>query len=254
VQELEPSVEVDISEEVQFILCEHLGNIKAKYASFVSCLSECLIKKKVTAERLRTFVINLHPFDCDLALQAELHDAGTVNKIIDIISAKGASFFQYDTFQRILKEYDLDHDNPKLNYSKDFDDYVKLHKISEFFNIDPELEKKYSGSTDEEITFKFDIRKFGKLKEIVDLRHAITRILRKSSPKCTLQLARIAEGCVMATFLIPRAAAEMIFTPNEVLLSLSQLEELRSLPIFWIKFGDRQIHLRENDSEGISGE
>ena len=235
----------DIKFKLKFQLDENLKNIKQKYAYFVTCLCQCVKDRGVTTETLCTFLSNTSPFDTDGDLAVKLQAAGTVNKIFDLVSTNGASFFHYDIFQSILDAFCAsDAENPNLTYSKHFRDYIDRHRISEFSEINPKLRTEYSGDL-EELAFKFNIPVIEKVGKIIDLRYEFIRIfgLKYSA----VQLVRVEKGCVIVTFLIPRAIVKTVCTPSS-----NQIEELRSLSVLWLKCGDEEIlnFSNEVDAEG----
>ena len=236
----------DIKIKLEFLLKENLKNIKQKYASFVSCLCQCVKDRGVTTENLCTFLSNMSPFDIDGDLATKLEEAGTVNKIFNLVSKEGASFFHYDIFQSILDGFCAsDAENPKLTYSKHFREYVDRHRISELFEINPKLRTRYSGDL-KELAFKLNIPDMEKVGKIIDLRYAIIKIfgLKDSA----VQLVRVEKGCVIVTFLIPRAIVETVCTPSS-----NQIEELRSLSVLWLKCDDEEILKSSDEIDAVQG-
>ena len=214
--------------DLEHQLQNNSDKIQDQYASYVYNLCECLIHKGITVAQLRTRLSNLLP----AKINTQIQETDTLNKIFDIVS-KSASFFHYHIFQRIQDEFCEASDcerKPQLKYSEHFKDFINLHKISEFLDTNPQLKIKYTGS--EELVFKIDdIQMSDKLVKVVDLQHAIARILKVKPSE--LQLVNIEKGCVLVTFLSSAAVAESISK-----LSADQKKELQELSILSIKCGD----------------
>lgn len=217
----------------------NFNEIHERYASFVYCLCECLKQKEITVKQLRTFILRLPP-QCGLSgIKARLEAADSLNAIFDLIGDECASFFHYDIFQSMKKEFCTasDCENPKLMYSEHFKKYVELHKISKFLCINSNLKTKYTDAS-KELTFKIDnIRMCDKLGKIVALRQAIATILNVKPS--ALRLVGIEEGCMVVTFLTPTAVAECIFFAygNMLKISEKQKQDFQSLSVLWLKYG-----------------
>lgn len=128
---------------------------------------------------------------------------------MNLIAEEFASFLDYDIFQGIVEEYSLDEGQQQLRYPEYLKTYVETHKISEFLEINPALEK-YSGA--KELVLKFDIS-VCKVATLLDLKSAVADILRLKSS--SIRILSIKEGCVLITFLIPEFIANIIFTRNK---------------------------------------
>ena len=208
-------------------------------------LCNCLIHKKVTVVELRIFLSNL-PFQCGLPeIQDKLQEADTLYKIFHLVGAECASFFHYDIFQCIQNEFCEASDcesNPKLKYSEHFKAFINLHKISEFFDTNPQLKMEYTGH--EKLVFKIDsIQMSDKLVRVVELRHAVAKILKVKSSE--LRFVNIEGGCMLVTFLTSAAVAKTI--PE---LSADQKEEFQKLSILYIKCGDYSLVLPDMSYAG----
>jgi hypothetical protein len=240
--QLDPNVRMDL----EYVLQKNSDKIQEQYASYVYHLCERLKDKKITVEQLRTFLIRL-PHQCGLSkIKSKLERTeNTLNSIFDLIGDECASFFHYDIFQSIQKEYCTaeDCENPKMKYSKHFKDYVSLHKITEFFKINPKLKTKYTTDESRELTFKIEnIDMSDKLGKIVNVRKAIAAIL--DTIPSALRLINIEEGCILVTFLIPTALAEVVYRT-----SAHQREQLRSLSVLRLRCGDYLLDLTHSDRQ-----
>lgn len=135
----------------------------------------------------------------------------------------------FDLFQCIVEEYKLDQCQEQLHYPEHLKAYIQKHKISEFLEINPALEK-YSGA--EELVLKFDINlSICKLSTLLDLKSTVAEILGLKSS--ALRLLRVKEGCMVATFLIPECvanSADREFTSKQV-------QDFQNLSLLWLKCG-----------------
>ena len=219
--------------DLEHQLQNNSDKIQDQYASYVYNLCECLIHKGITVVQLRTRLSNLLP----AKINTQIQNADTPNKIFDIVS-KCASFFHYHIFQRLQDEFCEASDSeskPQLKYSEHFKNFINLHKISEFLDMNPQLKIKYTGS--EELVFKIDdIQMSDKLVKVVDLLHAIARILKVKPSE--LQLVNIEKGCVLVTFLSSAAVAETI--PELLADQKKEFQELSIISIY-IKCGDNYV-------------
>lgn len=158
---LDPAIRMNL----MYVLDRERRAILNRYASFVDCLTECLEKKEgFSVERLRTFLLH-HRVGGNSASDSsgffkstefvnELKEADTINKIIDLIGTKCASFVHYDIFQDMKDQFCSDCNDDNLNYSGYFNAYIKRHNISEFFSINPNLRDEYPTHESQEFTLK----------------------------------------------------------------------------------------------------
>ena len=227
--------------DLEHQLRNNSDKIQDQYASYVYNLCECLIHKGITVAQLRTRLSNLLP----AKIKNKLQDTDTLNKVFDLVGDECASFFHYDIFQRIQNEFCEASDcesNPKLKYSEHFKAFVNLHKISEFFDTNPQLKMIHTGS--EELILKIaDIQMSDKLVKVVDLQHAIANILKVKPSE--LQLINIEDGCILVTFYISAAVAETIPT-----LSAEQKEGFQELSIISLKCGNYELVLSKMSYSG----
>ena len=63
----------------------------------------------------------------------------------------------------------MEHDD--LKYHEHLKDYIDQHNIKEFFEINPQLEKRTAGH--KELQFKFDIEQTSKIAKLADLKPKI---------------------------------------------------------------------------------
>lgn len=244
----------DVRMNLEYQLRRHNDTIQNQYASFKACLIRCVKREGVAVEDLRSFVLELPALANNTQpvllheIKEKLHLATTINEIFDLIGEKCASFFHYEVFESLKKEYCTTYLDKKLNYKEHFDDYAELLKISEFFDINPKLKEKYDNSESTKNTFKVgNISVSNKISSVINLRDAIASNLNMLP--ATLKLVGIEEGCVVVTFLIPTMVAEIVFAHANILNS-KQVETFKSLSIFWLKCGNfMQTFLPELDHQ-----
>ena len=182
-------------------------------------------------------------------VKPELDMADTINQIIDLLSTKCASFLNFKLFQSLVKEYKIDkyitepEGKESLKYPEYLEAYIKRHKISEFFKINPALNKVAEEA--EKLTLKFNIEVTCKVARVLSLESAIIKILKLRAS--ALRLIDIEEGCVLATFSIPKAAAKALFGKG-----LSEYrKQLQELPIIWLECcGANFNFMTQQDSQG----
>lgn len=117
----------------------NLEQITNRYASYVNCILTSLQAKQISVSNLRSSLLNLTAFrsgfkeQCKLLLgvKAELDEADTINKIIDVLSCTCSSFLNFKIFQFLVDEYDLKGDGDRLNYPEHLKAYIDKHNISQ---------------------------------------------------------------------------------------------------------------------------
>lgn len=214
--------------------------------------------KKITVDNLRSYVQTLPAFKCAsddknsmpklLSKRKEIKNAVTINNIIDLISTEYASFLDYDIFQCIVREYRLDEGQEQLQYPQYLKAYVEAHKVAEFLEINPALEKYHSAK---ELVLKFDIDlSICNLATILDLKNTVADILGMSS--LSLRLLNIKQGCVLVTFLIPESVASVVFARGSKFNS-KQVKGFQDMSLIWMKCNGRLHSFRPHSDTEIAG-
>ena len=214
---LDPRVRADLKQQLKL----NFKQLSRRYGSFVSYVRRSVIKKGFTAEEICAYLLGLPALksgesDQQVMLLSEISDklekATTVNGIFNVLNRNYATFLNYEIFQCIAEEYEVDPDHEKMKYPEYLDDYIKKHKLSEFEEINPLLKKFECGTN--EMVLKFDIELTCSLAKLQDYTSNIADILglRPSA----LRLLSIKEGCVVITLLIPASVADVIFSSNKV--------------------------------------
>ena len=160
----------------------------------------------------------------------KLERATTVNGIFNVLNRYYATFLNYEIFQCIAEEYEVDPDNEKMKYPEYLDAYIKKHNLSEFEEINPLLKDIECGT--KEMILKFDIAMTCSLAKLQEYTLNIADILglRPSA----LRLLSIEEGCVVITLLISAPVADFIFSSDKI-FTVEIMEQFQALSILWLK-------------------
>jgi hypothetical protein len=234
----------EVQEDLQHILKLNRKKIITQYAHYVSSLCDYVVERGVSVERLRTFLLKLPAFTSDeedqeymllSGVEEKLERADSIYKIFDVLGKECASFLNYDIYRSIQDKYCSDIDCEDFKYPDQLKAYIDKHKIKEFFDINPQLEKDAKVSA--KLVLKFDITVTAKIAKVVDLKSSLAALL-KVNPSA-LRLFSIKEGCVIVTFLVPAFLTEVFGASRPVSSSLK--EELLGLSVLWMKCGDFKV-------------
>ena len=176
------------------------------------------------------------------AHEAELEKATDINAIFNLLNREYASFLNYDIFDFILTQHQLDHGQEELKYPEHLKAYLERHNVSEFVKVNP-LFKKYT-DTSKELVLKIDIESSSKLAKLKNLKDAIADILELKS--ATMRLLDLKDGCVVATFLIPTPVADRVFSKHPVLTDQQQAA-FQKLPVFQLECNDYLVDFTAKD-------
>ena len=168
--------------------------------------------------------------------RADLEKAVDLYDIFNLLVTEYASFLNYNIFQLIEDKYQLNKGQEDLKYPEHLVAYINRHKVSEFIEINPFLQK--FTKTSKQLVLKFDIESTCRLSNFLNLKKAVANILGLKSS--ALRLLSIAEGCVVVTFLLPAFIAEDIFT-GENPLTQHQKQEFRTLAVLWLESNNCRI-------------
>ena len=235
ISSLDPDIRIDLKQRLEV----NFEQIICQYGSYVNCILTSIQAKRISVNNLRSYLVSISAFqsglykeECKLlsAVKLELEKATTINEIFDLLNWNCASFFNYRIFQFLVNEYDIKDTRNRLKYPEYLKEYVDKHKISEFIEINPALEKVKDGSS--KLVLKFDIELTCKVARIDDLRIAVAKILGLRAS--TLRLLSIEEGCVVVTFLIPCVVADVVFSSKKK-FSTEDIEEFRASSVLWLE-------------------
>ena len=250
-----PPLDPEVREDLEHILRINRNRIITLYAHFVSSLCDCLVDKGVSVHRLRTFLLKMPAFErgddkqCQAKLlsgvKSKLEEADTVYKIFDLLGEECASFLNYDIYRSIQDKFCSDVDCDDFKYPEYLKAYIEQHKLKEFFDVNPKLEKLTKAS--KKLKLKMDIELTSKVARVINLKSSLAALLglRPSA----LRLFSIEEGCVLVTFLIPATVAGSVF-PADKKVDAQQMEGFRSLSVLWATCGD--FHMDFRDSASLS--
>ena len=229
---LDPMVRKDVEQQLKW----NLKDIRNRYGSFVSFIHDSLIEKNITVENFRIFLMSRPALESDdddeqhkllVCIREKLKKASTVSELYEVLMEGYGSFINYEIFQSIIDKYEIEdkRNTGVLSYPEHLKAYFDKHKLSEFLQINPRLEKITDSS--KELILKFNIELSARVTKVLDLKESIAEILRLKSS--ALRLVGIEEGCVIVTFLIPDFLAD----PTPV-----QIQEFKLLPVMWLCYGD----------------
>ena len=253
---LDAEVRADLKQQLE----QNLKTITRRYVSFVNCVRTSIIRKGISAEDLSAYLLALPAFKSDESeveffmmleeVKDKLQQATTVNGIFNILNTKYATFLNYEIFQDMVDDFDLDEGQEKLKYPEHLDIYIEMHKLSEFEEINPMLKKVECGS--KKMVLKFDIEMTCKLGKLQDLTKAVANIL--GLKQSALRLLSIEKGCVVATFLIPAPVADFIFSSGEI-FPAGKIEEFQAQSLLWLecngfKYDFNKLDDRSKDNSG----
>ncbi len=235
------SLSADVKSDLTLQLRRNYKAIGVKYASYVRCIRKLLKEKEVSADDLCADLLNLPFFKCNQAAAADLKNANSVNEIFITLTSV-CSFWDYDIFQFLTSEYDLDEGQEKLQYQEHFQSYIEEHKVSEFVAINPLLTD-YESIDFKKLTLKFDIDVVKcSLAKVIELKEVVATCL-KVNPS-TLRLVSIQEGCIEVTFLIPAPKIDAVFTGDWKQIS-ERSEELQAASLLSITCNDNTFNTKE---------
>jgi hypothetical protein len=227
---------------------KNIKQISRRYSSYVRCLRISIERQGISVEDLCGYLLSLPAFDSsegkhEFTLLSEVSDklekATSINGIFNILTKNYATFLNYEVFQCMAEEFDVDLDQERMKYPDYLDAYIKMHTLSEFQEINPLLKGVASvESGSKKMVLKFDIEMTCSLAKLKDLTKAVADILNLKVS--TLRLLSIEEGCVVATFLIPTPVANFIFSSDRAVPT----KEFQDLSILWLKCNG---HVYQND-------
>lgn len=228
---LSPSVFVDLQQELE---C-NLEEILFHFAAYTDCIQVSLEKKCINVKRLCAYLLGLPSFTLSYddrrpmllaSKKSKLEEASCIGDIMIILKKECTSFMNYKIFQGLIKNFELDEGQEHLKYPKMLQDYINLHKISEFIEIQPVLSELTKDN--KELILVLDIEPTCKLSGLVDLGKAVAKLM--GLKQSALLIHDIKESCVVVSYLIPTLVAELIFTSDKI-FSEEQEEEFRRLSV-----------------------
>ena len=219
-------------------LNKDLQNITGRYSSYVKQIRIALQDNGVTVKDLSETLMDFAAFNVGeeklVSLSthvAELEKAVDLHDVFKLIRMEYASFLNYDIFQYIVNAYKINCEQEELKYPQHLRDYAEKLKLSEFFEINPQLKEVSAFSS--EVIVKIDIESTSRLSRITDLQSAIANILGMKSC-AALQLRDISAGCVVVTFVIPTHIAEIVFNKHACFTD-KQVQMFQAESVLWLE-------------------
>jgi hypothetical protein len=251
-----------VRDDLQWQLEINLEDILKYFGEYTFCVQETIEAKGIIVERLCDCLLSYtcHVGDPKVAIipsamTTEFKNAKSTSEIFRILKKDCSSFFNYRIFECLLDCFKVARDQEALKYPEKFEEYVKKHSISELIELAPVLSKYMDDKL--KLILVLDLDPSSKLKELIDIHKAVTKILRL--PPSVLLIYGIEECCVEVAFLISKAIAEKNFVSSEI-FSDTQKEEFRRLSVLLLKCNgytfefshSHQISQPEQDqSEGL---
>lgn len=250
------SVSPETLESLEFLLTEYRKKIVKRYASYVHCIRTAILEKGISVSELCSYLLSLDAFQSGSNVQYKLlsgvkdklEAANTIYQILDTITKDCSSFLDYEIYQCIVDQYDIDHGQKALNYPEYLQEYIEKHRIAELAKVIPKLSPSNTQDT-KEVILKLDIELTSKLTKIIDLKKEVARILNLMP--FTIRLYSIEQGCVVVIFRLPSVVAENIFT-TEKTFSCLEKEKFRSLSVLWLRCDTFVLHIGRVQSSETS--
>ena len=203
--------------DLKFLLESNLSNMLTAFANYTFCVQQSLQEKNVEVDSICDYLLGFTSDNHSIALlsgarRAKLEEANSISKIFRFLKGECTSFLNYNIFECLIEHFQLDRDQEYLKYPDKLKKYVKKQRISEFIEIKPALSK-YTDDT-MKLTLVLDIDSMCRLDKLLDVAKAVAKIM--GVLPSTLLIYDIRECCVEVTFLIPKSAAESIFSSAEV--------------------------------------
>ena len=236
----------EVFEDLEQQLELNRKQIKNRNVSFIKCVREAIKEKGVTASELCAYLLPACNDDQSeqkqsVILSSEDLEKSTTIEQIFIVLSKYTSFLNYEIYQNMLDDFEIEINTDKLNYAEHIKEYAEMHKVSEFGDINPLL-KTFTDKA-KKITLKIDVESTCSLAKILDIKKFLSNILgiRKSA----LGILDIKKGCLLVTFVMPASLASNIFTSDKQ-FSVEEFQQFQSLSILWLECNGFKFDFRED--------
>ena len=140
-------LDADTLDDLRRQLNKEFKRITKQYGFYVSFIRETLQAKGISAKNLGSDLLAIPAFNNTKGKptllsthKAEIEAATDLNTIFNILVTEYASFLDYDIFQYIVEKYRIDNGQEELKYAEHLEMYIKKIKITEFMDINPQLE------------------------------------------------------------------------------------------------------------------
>lgn len=158
--------------------------------------------------------------------KAKLEEASCISEIMIILKTECTSFLNYQIFESLIKNFQLDDGRENLKYPEQLQAYINKHKISEFIEIQPILSE--LSDDKKELILVLDIEPTCRLSGLMDLGKAVAKIM--GLKQSALLIYSIKESCVVVSYLIPTFVAEFIFIGDGI-FTKEQTDAFRKLSV-----------------------
>ena len=246
---LDPSILKDLKHSLKLRLKE----IIQQYSSYVRLICKSLKEKRGPGGQSFLLIVqgdlkNLSAFNHIYHKEKMLnlsHSNNFEDLILGTLSSSYASFLNCEIFQFLVDKYNLDDGDELFQYpKKHLKDFLKSHKISNFKDINPWLNKPEHSST--QLVLKLDIEVTAELSKFLDVHEAVARALGLNS--AALRIIDIKDGCVIVTFLISPNVAKILFNEHTSLTE-EQVEAFQALSALWLKCNGYSFYFQRDDEE-----
>ena len=196
-------------------------------------MQECLEDRNIGVDKLWAFLSGLPCcVDRNLMLLSakknEFERAASMTAIFIILKTECSSFLNYHIFESILAGFGIGDMHEDLKYPEMLKCYIKKHKVSEFIEVHPQLNK-FSDAT-KELVIILNIEAICRVCAIMDLGEDVANVM-KLEPH-SLLIHEIKEACVVITFLIPAQVADVLFMGSVAdVFSPEQEKQFRELSV-----------------------
>lgn len=218
------------------------------YANFAfhSCMS--VKDKDVELENFRSFLLNLPAFKspsssisdssmcCNLLadVSEDMVSKDAINEIFDFLSIYSCSFLQYDVFKAMVLEFGDEEDRDRLEeYSQRVQDYLHMHRVFEFGEINPRL-KRLKGTMELVLYVGKEVLP-QRVSRLFEIRDAVADTLGLVSS--AIYLYSVGEESVKLTYLIPVSVANIVLAKGTKFTE-KQIADFKALSINSIHCGD----------------
>ena len=204
-------------EERKEMLCDDVRKMKRLFGSLVSKTCDS-VEKRIPVVNFARHVLALGAYDPapeerDRSLldehRQEIKGADSISGIFIILNAYW-NYLNYEILEYIIEQYGTSDDTKRLkDYNKELHNFCKRRLFDVSMPVRGNGTENKSSPKQEELNVKLDVREDITADQFNQIKGSIAKILRVRP--ATLQIYRIAEGCVQLTFLIPKFVAQEIF-------------------------------------------
>ena len=229
------SLPADIRGDLKQQLRDSLGRIVTSFAQYSRSVLLGLKEKQVPVADISAYLLSLPALNSEhseesLMLLAKKKDkferAKSVGEIFIVLNSECCTFLNFDILQALVTGFGLKLNEHNAQYPERLQEYIEMHKITEFIEVKPVLNHLTDDS--KELVLLLDIKSTRSLSCLVDIRRAVASIM--GLKESALLIHDISLHCVAVTFLIPAFIADFMFS-GENPFSREQKEKFRKLSV-----------------------